>query len=82
VKTSDIHLRTAVQYFDRYMSERKVYERVERFKGGRTSIVFMCVLSGHRPSRVELQELIDQRNRTVEESVRMKLHLKWPTWKE
>jgi hypothetical protein len=39
-------------------------------------------LCGHRLSRVELQEQVDQRNRTIGESVQMKLHLNWTRLKE
>jgi hypothetical protein len=62
-KASDIYGRTAAQHGDNGMSQRKVHEWVERFKGGRTSVD--NERSGW-PSTVtcfEVKQQIDQRIR-------------------
>jgi hypothetical protein len=75
VKTGEIYGRMTVQYGDNCMSQRKVYERVERFGGGGWrsvdddddarsggSLTVTCV---------EVKERIDQR---IRDNRRMKIH--------
>jgi hypothetical protein len=38
IKPSEIHRRMLVQYGDKCIEQRKVYEWVERFKNGRTNV--------------------------------------------
>jgi hypothetical protein len=38
IKPSEIHRRMLVQYDDKCIGQRKVYEWVERFKNGRTNV--------------------------------------------
>jgi hypothetical protein len=38
IKPSEIHRRMLVQYGDKCIGQRKVYEWVERFKNGRTNV--------------------------------------------
>jgi hypothetical protein len=39
IKPSEIHRRMLVQYGDKYIGQRKIYEWVERFKNGRTNVI-------------------------------------------
>jgi len=62
VKPVEIHRRTLAQYGQSTMSQRKVYEWVERFKSGRTRVTLLMkvVLVGHRHRTAE--KLLLRRN--------------------